>query len=242
MKHEFAFYCPYLTEIQDQKNIILTDQLIIKRIGSVVRLKPQESCVLFDSNMQYTCIIQEISHTHITMTILDQKKIKALQPEISWLLPLLEKAYFEQAIYTLAAMGATIIQPLITEKIHKNWLSSKEYERMQRIMTAACEQAKQFAIPHLASTKTFVEALSQPYQNIVFFDTNGRSCSAIIAELQTKKQQTITCLVGPEADLSETEKKYILQKTDLICALTPTILRAADAVTIGMGILRSCMR
>ena len=45
--------------------------------------------------------------------------------------------------------------------------------------------------------------------------------------------------VGPEGDLTQEEKDYLKQQGFVFCRLTPTVLRARQAVALGLGILRS---
>ena len=45
--------------------------------------------------------------------------------------------------------------------------------------------------------------------------------------------------VGPEGDLTLEEKAYLKQLGFVFCALTPTVLRAQQAVALGLGVLRS---
>ncbi len=46
-------------------------------------------------------------------------------------------------------------------------------------------------------------------------------------------------VIGPEGDLTKEEKAYLKEQGFLFCALTPTVLRAQQAVALGLGILRS---
>jgi 16S rRNA U1498 N3-methylase RsmE len=48
-------------------------------------------------------------------------------------------------------------------------------------------------------------------------------------------------MVGPEGDLAATEKTELKRAQFTFCALTPTVLRAVDAIRIGAGMLRSLL-
>ena len=49
-------------------------------------------------------------------------------------------------------------------------------------------------------------------------------------------------LVGPEGDLTHEEKQFVDDHGFIFCKLTPTIMRAHQAVAVGLGVLRSMLR
>ena len=51
----------------------------------------------------------------------------------------------------------------------------------------------------------------------------------------------IVLMVGPEGDLMGDEKAYLNGNGFVFCQLTPTILRAQQAVTVSVGALRSLL-
>ncbi len=48
-------------------------------------------------------------------------------------------------------------------------------------------------------------------------------------------------MIGPEADLTATEKKQLKDLGVAFCALTPTILRACQAAALSGAIFRSIL-
>ncbi|MFA6066583.1 MAG: RsmE family RNA methyltransferase [Candidatus Babeliaceae bacterium] len=244
MKHEFALYYALAHTLKSadcNNNYTILDKDLLHRITSIIRVRPGDRLVLFDNTIQLTCTLHTVSHKRCEIILLEKQETQRLKPEVHWLLPLLEKNYFEDALYSLTAMGATSIQPVITKKIHKNWFGQKDNERLQRIMIAACEQAKQFVLPEFKPIVLFENLMQQQHAELVFFDPQGKPCFDILTTLIKNKPTSITCLVGPEGDLTEEEKQLVFSKTHLICALTPTVLRASDAVAVAMGIIRSCL-
>jgi RsmE family RNA methyltransferase len=74
----------------------------------------------------------------------------------------------------------------------------------------------------------------------IFFDPSGESCFKLTSFLKEQTNLTdIICIVGPEGDLTENEKKFLKQNNFSFYALTPTILRSELAATLATGILRS---
>ena len=221
------------------KEYAVTDKDLLHRLISVLRVQPNDHLLLFDATHHVTCTIIAITKKEVTVRVLERQHNTTVTPKIIWLLPLLEREDFEEALYVLTAMGATEIYPVITQKSRQNWGNEKERERAMRIMVAAAEQSKQFVLPTMQKTVTLQEATKTAGTKL-FFDAQGQPAYEVITQLQ-KEGGPFLCLVGPEGDLTEVEKELVRENNFIFCKLTPTILRASHAVTVGMGLLRSCL-
>jgi RsmE family RNA methyltransferase len=237
-KHEFALYYP-IDRLGSSREYSLVDKDILHRITAILRLSPGDNLILFDHNFHANVTIEKITAKFITVSILKKEKNRNLKPAIHWFLPLLEREQLEESLYILSVLGAASIQPLITQKSRRNW-SSKDHERGQRIMIAAAEQSKQFALPKLKKIDEISAVTPFPAQGTkIFFDPAGKPCLEILHELKKDNPQEIYCFVGPEGDLTDAEKELLKKHHFTFCALTPTVLKSVHAVAIGMGILRS---
>lgn len=247
-KHEFAFFTPEVTRLtQSEQEYTLKDVDLNRRLLSIVRVQPGEKIILFDAVNAVACTVITYNKKETTIITGTRTTHIGLTPEITWLLPLLEREAFEDALEALTVMGATTIIPLITQKSRKQWgvgtSAQKEHDRAQRLMIAAAEQSKQFMLPVIQETVALTIALKnikQPTAKI-FFDATGKPAFETLEIIRNHKPQSIIALVGPEGDLTAEEKKLVQQYDFEFCKLTPTILRARTAVTLGMGLLRSCI-
>lgn len=241
-KHEFAFFSDEVTRlVKEGKEYALTEKELVHRLGTIVRVRPGETIVLFNTQEHAQGEIVACSKKDITVRVIARKKNKIITPAITWLLPLLERDDFEQALYALTAMGAAEIIPVITEKSRRSWGTEKELERAQRIMIAAAEQSKQFCLPSIVKAVPLTDVVG--LQGIkIFFDAQGAPAFDVVQKLHTKLIEPLVCCVGPEGDLTNVEKELMRKNDFMLCALTPTILKASAAVEVGMGLLRSCLR
>lgn len=250
-KHEFAVFIEKLelTAGSSDKKLTITNPDVIHRITVVLRLAVGDSLIIFDQTQHVRCAIDALSKKNVLLSVLARNKTLVLEPAVHWILPLLEREAFEAALYSLAAMGATSVTPVITSKSRHKWGTKKDYERAQRVMIAASEQAKQFMVPALkpvlnledALLKTSSKTSGERSQAGIFFDVAGEAAWEVVATLKNNNVQTIWCLIGPEGDLTDDEKKLVYKNSFCACRLTPTILRACDAVAVALGIIRSCL-
>jgi 16S rRNA (uracil1498-N3)-methyltransferase len=75
----------------------------------------------------------------------------------------------------------------------------------------------------------------------IFFDPDGATLMTVLERL-IKTEGTTVLFVGPEGDLTDQEKVLLKQNGFIFCALTPTILRACEAIALGAGVVRSIVR
>jgi 16S rRNA (uracil1498-N3)-methyltransferase len=229
VKHLFAVHID---------KIATHDAGLFHRLNQVLRIDRGEQVILFDDTHQALATITDYRQKTVHFSLDTKVLIQRLRPEIHWLLPLLKREAFEQAIYALCEMGATSIYPIKTAKATKAWGSEKDYARARTIMIAAAEQSKQFALPvlHRITELTTWHATGEK----IFFDPEGTPLKEVLGTL--KAAGPIYGMTGPEGDLTEEEKSYLHEQGFVFCALTPTVLRAQQAISVGLGIVRSYVR
>jgi len=155
-KHVFSFHLENLSDLVSNLNTNQTlefaDKTLHHRLIDVLRLKESENFVLFDDNINVEFSIQPQTFENkkkIFASILKINPNKPLSPEIIFCPSLLKKSYFQDACYIAAQMGINIIQPVLTQKVQRQWGGQKEKERLHKIMISASEQSKNFVIPEL---------------------------------------------------------------------------------------------
>lgn len=243
-KHTFALYSQKLGEVG--KHLELVDQDLWHRITHVLRLTAGEQVILFDGAREVTLQLSEkmfSGKNKISGTVLDTKVSEPLKPAITLMPSLLKREAFETVAYLAAQMGATTIQPLLATKTQRAWNSEKEYARLTSIMVAACEQAKNFVIPELKKpiALTQVQKIEDSSCGI-YFEDDGAPLLTVAHHLETTKPQSITLVFGPEGGLTSTERRHLGAQGFICYALTPTILRAQEAVAVGLGAIRSIVK
>jgi 16S rRNA (uracil1498-N3)-methyltransferase len=244
-KHHFALYWAPISSatLKAGTSFVLDDELLVHRITKVLRLMPPETCTLFDENIHCSVQLVAIEKRSVVLKIIAKNNNQQLAPSISCILPLLKREALEQAVYNLVEIGVNEIQLILTQKTHRAWSGQNEFERIHKIMIAAAEQAKQFSVPKIYQPIGLQEYLQKKIQNnaLIFFDTNGISLAQWFKEKASLKTESISLLIGPEGDLTKTEKDAVQAAGAHLVSLTPTILRAQQAITLGAGAIRSLL-
>lgn len=232
-KHIFSFYY-LLLQSTDHTRLIVTEESFVHRLYHVLRYQVGDECKLFNKELHAYVIIQEISKKNIIFTIKNIQKNRIFHPNIVLLLPILKKESLEEAVYNAVVAGVSVIQLVVTQKCHRYKLLLNEFERLLKIVIAACEQSHYYDVPLLHAPLTLEQALATYSSNKLFFaDPNGLTFSKIVWT------SNILLIIGPEGDLTSVEKDILQQHSVQLFSLTPTILRSQEAVLLSIGMIRS---
>lgn len=248
-QHEFAIFYPNLTALLAGTSVAealkIQDADLTHRIERVLRLKESEFFVLFDRHNHARCMLKQFENRKtVHILLVEVAPNRVLAPKLTIWLPLLKRDDLEEAIYSLVELGANSIRLVMTQKVQRTWGEEKELDRLQRIIIAAAEQAKNFAFPELHGPVTFelFQKTRDAKSSLISFDCGGTPLLDTLQCLQIQKPTHIEILIGPEGDLTESEKQSLQNMQVITCALTPTILRARQAVAVGVGALRAVLK
>lgn len=240
-KHVFALYAGDLAQ-EEIPNLGDTfsykDEETWSRITKVLRLNSDDHVIIFNDSCNITITLTQacfVKKNHVIGTIVQSSVNKKLSPEIVLFQGITKKPALENIYYAAAQLGISRIIPIKTAKIQRAWEGQREHERLRKIMIAACEQSKQFVIPHSEDPITLSQLCAMKHDTALLFEHGGMS----ILEGITKNQRIISCFIGPEGGITQEERTLLEHNNFIAVRLTPTILRAQDAVIVGLGTLRS---
>lgn len=241
-KHCFALYYPDISSHKARSLVLSAKVDVAHRIMHVLRLSKNEEIILFDREHHATCHIDSVSAKDVVLTIQKIVPNVVYKPVIIGILPLLKREAFDEAIYLLTEAGVSDIQLVSTKKAHRAWGGAKERERIERVITAAAEQSKNFSFPRVIDPVPLEKVVTVYSNNLMVGAPEGERLSHVIARLEKEKPQQVAFLVGPEADFTSDEKAMLRKGNSHFVSLTPTILRAQQASFLGASLLRSVLK
>ncbi len=247
-QHEFALFSEEFSHAVAHKQtmITLTDTASVHRLQHVLRLQKSEAVILFDNQVHAQCSLQEYAKNKAVLMIKEVKKNVPVLPELSVILPLLKREALDDVVYACRELGVTRIYLASTEKSSRHTIAQSELERLERVSIAAAEQSKNFAPCQIIGQGTLLSvsqilqspALAQFEGHKLCADISGKRWSELFPEFEKTSKPFVIC-VGPEADLTATEKEFLRNNGFTFCQLGSTILRAQQATTVLIGIVRS---
>lgn len=227
-KHQFSFHWAELPLIKQAKQLYLNEPTLVHRLYTIMRYQVGDTCILFNSQFHTTATLTACSKKGLEIECQTTIINKTLNPEIVLFLPLLKKESLEQAVYNAVVAGVTHIQLIITHKCHKKSITPSDFQRLEKIVIAACEQSKYYSVPSLKQPVELNQAL-EVYKDysLYYADFTGTSLSCL-----TKKS---IIMVGPEGDLTYEEKEQLKSYNAHFFLLTPTVLRSQEAVLVALA-------
>jgi len=142
------------------------------------------------------------------------------------------KSFIRPTLKTPAALEDALTKPPKLPRLPKQQPGAAE---------TACTSDEQPS----ASDGTAPAPPPPPRQHIVaslFFEADGRPLLSVIEQLRAAHVTHINLMLGPEGGLTQAEKELLSARGWVQTALTPTILRAQEAVCVAVGALRCVLR
>lgn len=243
-KHVFSIFISTLAELVKGKKIgeaiQIDDSLLISRIVNVLRIRIKEDIIFFDKycNGLFTLHSDSSKGKQLFFILRTINKNRKFDSEIVLGVGLLKKAFFEQVLYFASQMGANKVVPILTERISKNWLDDNSRKRMKKILVSGAEQSKSFLIPEIEVPVGLIDFLKLPIKKKICFDGGGDSLISLLIDLNKNKPDQVQLLFGPEAGFTDAELILIKEQFE-VYSLTSTVLRSVEAVSVGLGSIRS---
>ncbi|MBX3521968.1 MAG: 16S rRNA (uracil(1498)-N(3))-methyltransferase [Xanthobacteraceae bacterium] len=169
-----------------------------------------------------------------------QKQIR-LQPETFgpiYAFAPLKQARLDYMVQKAVEMGASRLSPVLTQFTQVNRMNM---DRMRANAIEAAEQCGILVLPEIDEPMSFEKWLAaQPASSrIVFCDEDGAEKSPV-EELRGAKAEELSVLVGPEGGFSESERRALLARGNVIrLSLGPRILRADTAAVAALALVQA---
>ncbi|MCK4650652.1 RsmE family RNA methyltransferase [Candidatus Babeliales bacterium] len=248
-KHLFSIYFENFSDLilnlKVDQDFVCKNKILYKRLFHILRLKCDEHFILFDKNINTELVLLEKSFEKeniIFAKILKINKNKPLSPQIIFCPSMLKKSSFENIVYTASSIGVSQINPIETEKVKRRFGDIKENNRLSKIIISACEQSKNFFIPQLNTSmelSNFLKIVQNKNIKKVVFDTNGMPLFDLLKNLHEKLIKKLVLMFGPEGGFTDQELELLKNHSFEFYKLTPTTLRSVEAISVGLGSVRS---
>jgi RsmE family RNA methyltransferase len=236
MKHQFALFYEHTAQMDVGTVHQIADEQLVHRIVHVLRLSVGDQIILFDAREHAVCTLIKSDKKGVHVETLSRETNKIFTPSFVCILPLLKPDALSDAVSHLTAVGINEIQLVTTEKSVQK-INVGQLHRLALVMRAAAEQSKQFVIPIVHGPKPLFDCA--PMRGILLvLDEQGVPTREIMQK-QHGAPTSFTLAVGPEGAFTDDEKAWLHLQGFMPWRLTPTVLRASDAIFLGAGFLRS---
>ncbi len=243
-KHLFALFSHQVpTTTKNNAIVTFADADLWRRITQVLRLTGGDYLILFNDTMQVCVELDATTFSNkknIISGVVESYAQHALYtPAIHAMIGLTKREAFEEIVYTCSQLGITSLTPLLTNRVHRNWITDKDMVRLHKIMIAACEQAKQFMPAELRPPLQLSNVLIPRMQNAFVCTPNGQPLLQNMQFIVEARPEELTIFIGPEGGFDDHEELLLTDAGVQQVALGKSILRTQDAAQVLLGSWRS---
>lgn len=243
LKHCFALYYQNLKKEQGEDFLKITDSELCHRVAKVLRLRHDDQLNLFGKRCSVLGSLVQIGPKEFVLGQLVWSEIEPLQPHLTVAFGFLKREHLSEALYNCAELGANEIQPIVFQK---SIIQPLNQDRVEKILVAAAEQSKNFSLPVWREPQTFQQFLKtmemQADTAYIYCDPDGASLPDVIVKLKNYNYATkFVLIIGPEGGLTSEERLSLQHPKIIWLRLTPTILRATQAIAVAVGAVRASL-
>ncbi len=203
----------------------------------VMRKQPGDQIEIFDgAGRVAVCEITHVSKSEVQAKITSETRLESFKTSIHLLPALIKAEPFEWLLEKAVELGATSIQPVITERtvIHLDAAQTeKKLAKWRRHMIEAAKQCHTPFLPELKTPIAFAASLgtSAELRLIPALSEHSRTLKLITPA------SSVAVLIGPEGDFTSEEEQQAQQAGFMPITLGPLVLRAETAAIATLAIL-----
>jgi len=175
-----------------------------------------------------------------SIRVISRIKKQVPTSDLMYLFAPLKRARLDYMVQKATEMGASILQPVITQYTNVYRL---KMERMRLNTIEAAEQCNLLSIPEVREPVGLEEILEDwpTDRRLIYCDEKAERKSAIEC-LKTIKPGPLALLIGPEGGFSEHETEILRNKPFVVpISLGPRIMRADTAAVAALALVQATL-
>ncbi len=207
-------------------------------LANVMRRSVGDEVKLFNGqDGEWLARIATLTRKSATFQPIERLRVQTIEPDCWLCFALLKRHKSDLAVEKATELGASVIQPIITERTQTDHVN---LERLRAIAVEAAEQCERLAVPEIRDPKTLAQLLAAwPSDRHLFIADERRTGK--LARPPADALQPIALMTGPEGGFTERELDGIaahplVTRTSRV-SLGARILRAETAVIAGLALL-----
>lgn len=201
-----------------------------------LRIRTGDRITVFDGKgNDYICKVTDIKRDKTLLELQDTAhNTGEAHITVSLYLSVIKQDRFEMAVQKATELGITRIVPVYTAFTQRS--ISLNFDRLNKIAIAACEQCGRSVVPVIEQPIEFDELLSRASNTHMIFlwerELHGNMQSAI-----DKTKTDVAVFVGPEGGITEPEKIKLTEAGAQAVTLGARILRAETAAIAALSVV-----
>lgn len=209
---------------------------------NVLRKQPGDELIVFNgADGAWLAALETPSKKAATLTLLERVAEQPEAPDLWYGFAPLKAGRLDYMIQKATEMGATKIQPVMTQFTQ---VKNLKHDRLQANAIEAAEQCEVLTVPDILPEirlSSLMETWEAAHNDrvMIFADEEAASASPLAA-LEKVRGERLGLIIGPEGGFSEEERALLSQKDfTLPISLGPRILRADTAAVAALAVIQA---
>lgn len=216
----------------------------VAHVGKVLRLRPQDSLILFNSDdRDHSGRIMSISRHEMTIAVGAGRETHTESPfAVTLCQGICRNHRMDMLIQKSTELGVREIRPIICQrsvvKIDREHIENK-LDHWRGVAISACQQSGRTRIPDIAMPEelgTAIERLDRKEARMILDPEGADSLESAIGS-----GRAVTLLIGPEGGLTDLETGSAINAGFKRVRLGPRILRTETAPVAALSIIQYLM-
>ncbi|HWD12760.1 MAG TPA: 16S rRNA (uracil(1498)-N(3))-methyltransferase [Pseudochrobactrum sp.] len=206
---------------------------------NVLRMRDGDQILLFNGqDGEWLASLQQTGKKRASLHPVEQVRQQPAAPDFHYCFAPLKTGRMDYMIQKAVEMGASVLQPVITQHCQMPKLNS---ERMQANMREAAEQCGILSLPEYREPLRFDKFMEQwDHSRALIFCDEASESNNPLPLLAPLKGKPAGVFIGPEGGFSEEERQYLSQQPFVTAIpLGPRILRADTAAVAAMAVIQA---
>jgi 16S rRNA (uracil1498-N3)-methyltransferase len=211
-------------------------------LAAVLRKSVGDEVVLFNGrDGAWLCRLTADSKKHVVLQAVEQIAPQTPKTDFWYGFAPLKNERLDYVIQKAVEMGASTIQPVMTEYTQVHRL---KMERLSANAIEAAEQCEVLNVPEIGSEVALtrlIETWSEVHgDRVLIFADEGEASSSPVEQLTNLQGKRFGLIVGPEGGFSDAEREK-LRSLEYVrpISLGPRILRADTAAVAAMAVIQA---
>jgi 16S rRNA (uracil1498-N3)-methyltransferase len=206
----------------------------------VMRKQPGDTIEIFDgAGRMAVCEITQVSKSEVQAQITSETRFEPFQTVIHLLPALIKAEPFEWLLEKAVELGATSVQPVITERtiVHLDAVQTeKKLAKWRRHMIESAKQCHTPFVPELKAPIAFAASL-KIQADCKLIPALSEHTRTLKQALPASKPASDAVLIGPEGDFTSEEEAQAFSAGFVPITLGALVLRAETAAIATLAIL-----
>ncbi len=221
--------------VTTDKEIVIDDRAILKQIRTVLRMKKNDSIIIFDnSGYEYEVEIISFNDTSLSTKIIEKRSGGSESKyRVVLVSALLKNDKFEYVLQKCTEIGVQRFIPILTKNCVSLDISTNKMKRYEKIVIEATEQCGGALVPKIDSVVSFSQVLKNLPKDakkfIASVDEKKNNFCDYLQKCPMKSDCEFFVFVGPEGGFTQTEVDFAKKYGVVAVSLGRRVLRAETA-------------